>query len=308
MSLASSSSAAPDASASDALQLSQPSSASASAAPASDAPSLATVRLKLPPYWPSDPQLWFVQAEAQFANNNITSPKGRYNVVVASLAPEFAAEIRDLLISPPEHDPYNKLKSTLIQRTQKSEQARLRELLSTADVGDRQPSRVLRRMHQLLAGKTLDASLLREMFIQRLPPTVRMILSGTPATLSIEDLAALADKVVESTEASGCVNAVTETSTPSAVAASTENTDISRLRKDLERLASAVNALTSDGSSRARGRIHDRAPRSRGQSRSRLPSSTRTDNRCWYHRTFSDKARKCNCDVTSPSGNGPASR
>ena len=151
-------------------------------------------------------------------------------MVVASLAPEFAAEIRDLLISPPEHDPYNTLKAALIQRTQKSEQARLRELLSTADVGDRQPSRVLRRMQQLLAGKTLDASLLREMFIQRLPPTVRMILSGTPATLSIDDLAALADKVVESTEASGSVNAVTEASTPSAAAASTEtNTEISRL-------------------------------------------------------------------------------
>ena len=108
--------------------------------------------------------------------------------------------------------------------------------------------------------------------------------------------------------ASRCVNAVTETSTPSAVATSTENTEISRLRKDLERLASAVNALsTSDGSSRARGRIHDRVPRSRGQSRSRSPSSKRPDNRCWYHRTFGDKARKCNCDVTSPSGNGPAS-
>ena len=140
MSLASDSSPAPDASASDVQQLSQPSSASASAAPASDAPSLAKVRLKLLPYWPSDPQLWFVQAEAQFANNNITSPKGRYNVVVASLAPEFAAKIRDLLISPPQHDPYNTLKAALIQRTHKSEQARLRELLSTADVGDRQPS------------------------------------------------------------------------------------------------------------------------------------------------------------------------
>ena len=95
------------------------------------------------------------------------TPKPRYNVVVSSLAPEFATEIRDLLISPPADDPYQKLRDALIARTQKSEQARLRELLDTADIGNRQPSRVLRRMQQLLGGKSLDNSLLREMFVQR---------------------------------------------------------------------------------------------------------------------------------------------
>ena len=102
-----------------------------------------------------------------------------------------------MLLAPPAEEPYQVLKEALTARTQKSDQARLRELLSTADIGDSRPGRVLRRMQQLLGSKSLDPTILRELFVQRLPVTmvtVRLILAATPANLSLDDLAALADK------------------------------------------------------------------------------------------------------------------
>ena len=70
--------------------------------------------------------------------------------MVASLSPEFAVEIRDLLIKPPAETPYETLKAELIKRTAASEQRKLQQLISGEELGEGKPTQLLRRMQQLL--------------------------------------------------------------------------------------------------------------------------------------------------------------
>ena len=79
---------------------------------------IAAVNVKLPPFWPSDPQIWFAQVEAQFTTCGITVQKTKFDYVVASLAPEFATEVHDLVLAPPAENSYDTLKEQLIKCTE----------------------------------------------------------------------------------------------------------------------------------------------------------------------------------------------
>ena len=84
-------------------------------------PHFASVRVKLPPFWPADPQMWFAQVEAQFTTRGITAQKTMFDYIIASLSPEVATKVWDLILQPPPDRPYNRLKEQLIKCTGVSE-------------------------------------------------------------------------------------------------------------------------------------------------------------------------------------------
>ena len=67
-----------------------------------------------------------------------------FDYVIASFAPKFAAEIRDLILTPPaetlydilKETPYNVLKETLIKRTAASDQRHLQQLFGAKELGN----------------------------------------------------------------------------------------------------------------------------------------------------------------------------
>ena len=194
----------------------------------SSMPSLAAVSIKLPPFWPADPEVWFAQIEAQFTTRGITSQKTRFDYVVSSLSPEFAVEVRDLLLRLPDEAPYDTLKSELVKRTAASEQRKLQELISGEELGDRKPTQLLRRMQQLLGdklGTSADANFfLHELFLQRLPCNVRMVLASADTSLDLSKLADMADKVME-----------VVTPTVASISTQQTNSEVTLLREEVAR-------------------------------------------------------------------------
>ena len=157
---------------------------------------VSAVSLKLPPFWPGDPELWFAQVEVQFALRGITAQTTKFSYVMASLTQEYAHEVRDVLLHPPTDDPFTHLKQQLIARLCASEQKRIRQLLSEEQLGDRTPSQFLRHLQQLQGSTAVESALLQELFMQRLPSQVRMVLVSTP-DLPLERQALLADNLME---------------------------------------------------------------------------------------------------------------
>ena len=122
-----------------------------------------------------------------------------FEYVVASLSPNIATEIRDLILSPPIENQDTNLKEKLIQRIVASQQQRIHQLLTVKNLETESPcTQFLQRLQQL-AGDTVrnESVFVRELFLQRLPANVHMVLASTRVNTPIDKLAQLADEVME---------------------------------------------------------------------------------------------------------------
>ena len=156
------------------------------------------VSLKLPEFWPSDPELWFARVEASFEAQGITLEKTKFGHVVRGLPAQYASEVRDIILSPPT-SPYTAIKGALKKRVCPSKQQQLQQLLHLEELGDRKPSQLLRHMLKLRGGTITEADrdeIFREIFLQKLPTHIRTVLAIHKAE-SLGNLADMADNMAE---------------------------------------------------------------------------------------------------------------
>ncbi|XP_037529488.1 uncharacterized protein LOC119406826 [Rhipicephalus sanguineus] len=260
-------------------------------------PAVSAVALKLPCFWPADPALWFAQVEAQFTTRRIVSQETKFHHVIAALTPTEAAEVRDIILAPPTEQPYDALKRELIRRTTLSEQKRLQQLLTAQDLGDRKPSQLLRGMRQLHGEKAskMDDSLLRQLFLQRLPANVCMVLAAA-GDLPLDDLAALADRVLEvATPAISAFEGVKASEVSPVTSTGNCSAELQSLKQEVQRIAQSLEALKIQVERRSRSTSRNRAS-SRSSDTGRI---------CWYHHRFGDNATKC-VSPCAHQGNVPA--
>lgn len=230
----------------------------------------ASVAIKLPDFWKSDPAMWFAQAEAQFVLAGVTRDATKFYHIIAKVDQSVLCHISDLVANPPQDDKYQAIKSRLLSRFEMSAQAKMEKLLNSCDLGDMKPTHLLARMQDLAAGLKVDDGLMKMLFLQRLPANVKTVLTIHDGTLM--KLAEMADKMVES-------------SYPQVAAAAFQPAVSSQ-----EELVEQIASLTAEiRKLRAR---NDRNERSRSSSRARQRSSDR-GSVCWYHKKYGAQAHQC---------------
>jgi hypothetical protein len=247
------------------------------------------VAVRLPPFWFDKPNVWFAQAEAQFTLAGITSDSTRYNHVVAQLDTRLAAEVEDIITNPPKDGAYLVLRAELTRRLSRSDGERVRQLIRNEELGDRRPSQFLRHLKSL-AGETPDLTMLKQLWLTRLPTHVQAILSSH-AELGLEKLADLADSIIEVSPANPMLHAATKSSQP-------EPSDwMLNLASRVDMLCQHLSvSAVSPHPGRPRSRSRPRYPRERSHSRSTTPTL------CWYHKRYQANAQRCTTPCTWMDG------
>lgn len=268
------------------------------------------VSFKLPPFVAHKPTIWFAQVEHQFAAAYIRSDDTKFHYLAGLLDAKLAAEVEDIIVNPPPTNKYQTLKEELIKRLSLSQEQRLRQLLGDVELGDMKPSQFFRHLQSLAGPEMSDEKLLRQLWLRRLPVQTKTVLTAL-AHLPISEVVDIADKIVEVSQPRVFATSPVRSALPNPSHPHQEEV-IGELKKcitDMTKIFSEqIASLSSLVQQSNRQQFRGSSPsRNRGR-RSRSPSPGPSSNRCWYHRSFGDRARKCisPCDWTP--GNAPRSQ
>ncbi|XP_041976648.1 uncharacterized protein LOC121731318 [Aricia agestis] len=242
------------------------------------------VGVKVPPFWPERPALWFAQLEGQFLLSGISNDTTKFYTTCGNLEHKYAVEVADIIENPPKERKYETLKSELIRRLTAPREEKIKQFLMSEDIGTRKPSQFLRHL-QHLAGPNIPEEFIRTTWYNRLPVSVQPIIASQ-GDMPLDKLAELADKITAIAQPTLQVAAATpgSSSTP---ASDSMWSAMEAMARQIEQLTKQVAELSTHQSRQPRRRFD----RQRYRSRSR--SQSRSNGMCYYHNKFGNKAFKC---------------
>ncbi|XP_062532933.1 uncharacterized protein LOC134201704 [Bombyx mori] len=260
---------------------------------------LPSTHIRIPPFWPEKPEIWFAQVEGQFAIMRVTDETAKFYHILASLDRQYAAEVEDVLTGPPD---YQRLKEELIKRLSASRGNKVKQLLTHEQLCTRKLSQFLRHL-QHLTGPEIPEDFLRTIWTSRLPTTLQPIVASQ-STLPLDALAELADRVHE-------IAAPVHDVAAAVTSSSSSSSQIDRLSQQVAELTRKVSALATQVH-------HQPRPQERGLERERQRQRSHSSSRrsqshyrrypiCWYHSKHGAEARKCVRPCDYKAGN-PTSR
>jgi hypothetical protein len=234
------------------------------------------VAVKLPEFWPADPQTWFHQAEAAFRRSNVTVSYTKYDHVLMKLPTDVVMSVRDLVntMQPNTPDAYEQLKARLTESYGKTKWQQVNTLLDMPPLGDRRPSHLMNEMLALLpTGENKDGAIFLGIYMRKLPATMRDHLAAANHNTAAA-MAAHADILWDARCGEAAVSQLSDASI-TAVA----NMNISGRSRSPDRRSP----------DRRRGRSRQGRRQTPGPDSRKRDSSTL----CFYHSRFGQKAMKC---------------
>jgi len=232
---------------------------------------------------------------------------------------------------------YLEFKNILLKRFSVSDFSAVKALLGSQTRGDRKPSVYLRHLRSLIADRGIDCEvIIKETFLNNLPPQVVSALMGRPVGDTLEVMAGVADTILERI-APQPVYSLTDYShyqpnmnalslppnfNPVSAVISNAPPPLSAheraMSSQMADIAAAISTLTAEMSAlkaentritRSASRDRSNTERNRAPSKSpvRRPARVPVHNDpefCWYHNEFGGKAKRCNepCIWVSKTG------
>lgn len=256
------------------------------------------VGVKVPPFWPEEPAVWFAQLEMQFDLAGIVSDRTKFSYAVSQLEQPYVSHIKDIIISPPAENKFQKLKTELVKRLSASQENKTKQLLMHEELGDRKPSHFMRHLRNL-AGPSVPDDFIRTIWTSRLPTNLQTIVASQ-TKVDLDTMAELADRVHDIVQ-------------PTPQVASTSSASESALESKIAELSLQVAELARGRKNFSTNRYRRSGSRARSQSRnggrSRNHSKERPENHphCWYHYNFGARAKKCSKPCSFQSENSKSS-
>ena len=215
---------------------------------------MVNITVALPTYNP-DVHSWFQQVETIFLMLRIKSQRIKVANLMQKLPPDVISRITDALAELPEKTPYDYLKDIILKRTGRSEEERIRDVLQNITIGDRTPAQLLRFMKSQLGSKHVSETVLRTLWMERLPSWVSQIIAPMSRSTALDDLADSADLVFERS------NNITSVQAPTSESQTTK--ELRAMKKMMADLQKQLREMKVTRRQRPRDRTHSRHRRPR---------------------------------------------
>jgi hypothetical protein len=187
------------------------------------------------------------------------------------------------MTSPPQHDPYTKLRTELLNRLPLSREQRARRIHTLHEMGDRKSSQFLRDLRSIVPD--VLGYFLLTIWTSRLPAKAQATLACHPE--------------VELDSAADSADRITETVPPQVLASIGQPTDNNELLRRIDELSRKVAALSTERKYPSSRNPHynprDRTSSARNRSSYNGPPSRHhaATTFCRYHRRFGPRAQNC---------------